>query len=245
MKRKLESSSLPLELGVDRVLPGVNAALTGIKAEMKEGFLKLTDEVKGLMVANEEFARQAEERKRDQDQAMGRLFREIGERLEDGSARAIGEVFDEGADGETTTEVPGGGDGGPRDRTRHPAAKNMVSKHWFLEELVEEWYGKGCFEDEFGGIEGREKAFKGKWRKKVPGAHFSRTRRVVVGLEKYAADNGVDISAAARHFQGKYEEMSHSVANLVTFFQSECLLPRKKPRGRATATEERTEESTE
>jgi Transcriptional activator of glycolytic enzymes len=49
----------------------------------------------------------------------------------------------------------------------------MSKKHKTLEDMWDEWNGTGRFEDNFGGIKGRNKKCGSKWRKHLEVQHYS------------------------------------------------------------------------
>ena len=72
----------------------------------------------------------------------------------------------------------------------------MIQKHASLNDMWNEWYGLGIYEDRCGdipgGIAGRNALYKNKWRKylNVSEGHYSRTCRIVKYLNSRVAEFG-------------------------------------------------------
>ncbi|CAB9527852.1 hypothetical protein SEMRO_2092_G314060.1 [Seminavis robusta] len=65
----------------------------------------------------------------------------------------------------------------------------MRPKHTTLLAMLDEWTGRGDFQCELNGVEGRELHWKNKWRlhwSKAQGAHLSRTKAIITGIRAYA-----------------------------------------------------------
>ena len=68
-------------------------------------------------------------------------------------------------------------------------------QHQTLSALVDEFFGRGDFQDALGGAEGREKIWKNKWRKHWPAkmnTQFGRTAAVVKGIRAYGEEQNLD-----------------------------------------------------
>jgi hypothetical protein len=114
----------------------------------------------------------------------------------------------------------------------------MVPKHISILDLVNEWYGTGDYYDEYGGIAGRNAAYKSQWRKRcsINAMHYSRTEQSVRIVEEYAITHGVDRYVAADRLQHVYAvECKESVTNFVGWGQDNGFIAKKKSRGRAAA----------
>ena len=114
----------------------------------------------------------------------------------------------------------------------------MVPKHHNLRGIWDEWHGLGSFEGVpmEGGLEAMEATFKSKWRKHLDGQHFSRTRRVVLGIREYTASEGVDKATAIEALEAIFKESGRSVANMVVKLQELGHLKKKAKRGRHQTT---------
>jgi hypothetical protein len=84
----------------------------------------------------------------------------------------------------TTTNMQEESPLGAEQNEEEPYRKGMIPKHQSLVRLWNEWNRLDEFEDEYGGICGREKQFGSKWRNcgKVYCQHFSRTKRVIKAI---------------------------------------------------------------
>ena len=112
------------------------------------------------------------------------------------------------------------------------ARLNMVPKHRTLTDLWDEWHGVGRFEDQHGGVKGRETKFKNKWRKHINNAFFCRTKQCVFGIKVYADAHKMSTSDALEALQKEHVECGCSVANLMRRFQANGTLQKKGSRGR-------------
>ena len=75
-----------------------------------------------------------------------------------------------------------------------------------------EWYGLDSFHDTYGGIEGREKEFGTAWRKGVvSNHHFSRTKRCIVGIHKFAKENKMHEFEAIAVLEDSFSESKSSI----------------------------------
>jgi hypothetical protein len=120
----------------------------------------------------------------------------------------------------------------------------MIPKHLTLLDLVHEWFGTGDYYDEYGGIEGRNKSSKSRWRKYccINQMQYSRTERSVKAVQEYARRKNIDMYLAAEQLQERFEECKCSVAKFVTWAHGEELLAKKKSRGKNKRVEENASE---
>jgi len=110
----------------------------------------------------------------------------------------------------------------------------MVHKHKTLSDLLDEWNGVGAFHCPYGGIQGREMKWKGKWRKHINSMHFSRTKRTMLAVLGFAEEQCYgDSFDACASLQNKYAvDCNCSVAKFVELMKKDGLLDNKKPRGK-------------
>jgi hypothetical protein len=116
----------------------------------------------------------------------------------------------------------------------------MKPKHLILLDVVHEWFGTGDYYDEYGGIDGRNKLFKSRWKKLccINQMQYSRTMRTINAVEEYARrNNNIDKYLAAEQLQQCYEECKCSIANFVRWAQSKELLEKKRSRGKNKVSE--------
>jgi hypothetical protein len=116
----------------------------------------------------------------------------------------------------------------------------MAPKHLILLDLVHEWFGTGDYYDEYGGINGRNNLFKARWKKHccINQMQYSRTMRTIHAVEEYARRNNIDKYIAAEQLQQRYEQCNCSLANFIKWAQSECLLEKKRSRGKHKLSED-------
>lgn len=75
------------------------------------------------------------------------------------------------------------------DRTIPASRFYMRPRHTTsLSDLIAEWFGTGIYHDDYGGISGRNKLNGSKWRKHFPSQQYSRTKRIVLTVEKLVKD---------------------------------------------------------
>ena len=110
----------------------------------------------------------------------------------------------------------------------------MVPKHLVLLDLIHEWFGVGDYYDCYGGVDGRNKTFKTRWKKKchINAMHYSRTERTVKAVEEYALRKHMNKFDAAVQLQDVYEiNCKQSVTKFVLWAQEEGLITKSKSRG--------------
>jgi len=110
---------------------------------------------------------------------------------------------------------------------------SMEPRHKQLTDLWNEWHGLDRFCDGYGGIKGRDKKYKAKWRKHLDNQHYSRTKRCVLGIETYAAQHKIKEEEALVVLQDVCVEEKFSVANLVRRFQQDGYLSKQSSRGKS------------
>lgn len=111
----------------------------------------------------------------------------------------------------------------------------MRVKHDTLLNVYSEWKGLGAFEDEYGGIAGRDALFKkqgASWRQHLNGMHYSRTKRTVEAIEAFAEQENISPAQACTLLQTAFEASKCSVGNFVKHCQGIGLLSKKQARGR-------------
>ena len=114
------------------------------------------------------------------------------------------------------------------------AEMSMVTKHATLKDLWDEWFGLDAYHDGFGGVIGRENRFGSEWRKKmVHSQHFSRTKRVISGIQSYAIQYGISDEAAIERLESTYEEFKCSLYNFFIFMQDNGHISKKARRGKS------------
>ena len=107
----------------------------------------------------------------------------------------------------------------------------MVPKHNRLTDLYSEWCGLGRYKDDYGGIAGRDKLYKGRWRKHLHAMHYSRAKRTVAAIEEFAKQHELQPLEACSSLEPAFEASKFSTGNFVQHCQAEGLLKRRKARG--------------
>ena len=110
-------------------------------------------------------------------------------------------------------------------------AYRMAQKHTSLQNLYNEWFGLDKYADEYGGICGRNLKFGKAWRRHLNGQQYSRTSRIVEGIEKYADNKIMGPADAISCLEKDYVASGMSIAKLVRKWQQDGLLPKGKKRG--------------
>ena len=114
------------------------------------------------------------------------------------------------------------------------AETTMVTKHASLQDVWDEWFGLGAYHDGFGGVIGRENRFGRAWRKNmVHSQHFSRTKRVISGIQSYAIEYGINEQAAIERLESTYKEFNCSLYNFFIFMQDNGHISKKARRGKS------------
>jgi hypothetical protein len=252
MKKSLVEEKSPLDACLESVLPGVhqwhhanNAAVASLREDMRSmscGLQDGFDRIVGVLT---------DERKHrlDQDAQLAKLL-ELGRNVlltGNGSAeisndnrfmspernRASGSP-----ESSPMTMTPMTNQISPADNDAELERHKMYAmrpKHKLLVDLMSEWVGAGDFEDEFGGIEGRNNKFGASWRKHLVSYMYSRTERTIKGIRAYAQHNRITDFDACEELQAVYEKQKYSVANMVNYFTQVGMLTKRKPRGKLNA----------
>jgi Transcriptional activator of glycolytic enzymes len=233
MKRALAEERSPLDASLESVLPGVHqwhhanqSAVSNLHCDVNIGFSHVIAELqearKQRVQQQTEFARLLE---------LGRNVLLSGTPIVD---------MDNGNDNVVSPfDVP------PLDTQAEAAPSlddaaaleihrtyTMRPKHKELTELLSEWIGSGDFEDQFGGIEGRNKKFGAKWRKHLPKYLYSRSERTIKGIRAYAKQKQISDMDACRELQSVYEQQKRNVKNMVDYFTTTNLIQKCKARGK-------------
>ena len=111
----------------------------------------------------------------------------------------------------------------------------MKSKHPSLDHLWCEWFGLDVFEDDYGGLAGREAKFGTQWRNKgsVSPHQFSRTNRVIVGIKAYAAYHSINSRLAVSQIEDLFQQKERcncSVSKIVIALQAMGFIAKREPR---------------
>lgn len=113
------------------------------------------------------------------------------------------------------------------------ATKAMVSKHICLQGVWNEWYGLDSFTDS---IKGREKQFGKYWWKGIVSDHlFSRTKRRISGIHRYADEHQMNEFEAIANLEDLFNECKSSVYNVLKQMKTKGLVGTKAPRGKSKA----------
>ena len=108
----------------------------------------------------------------------------------------------------------------------------MKARHSCLRDMWDEWYGTGSFDDGKGGIQKRESTLGKAWRRHLDQQQFSRTRRIIAGIDAYADSNGIAAFDACDELNQIFIDCKNSVGKTVQAFQQRGILEKGKPRGR-------------
>ena len=231
---------------MEKVLPGVhqwhrinNAEMSKLQTLVKEAVeglsLKVDDMHSTMITSREDTSRQLSAA----FMQMSQYFLQHGNSVV-GDASGLSDALAEvqvGAMGYIAEETQTANDneGEMTDPADLHAMFRMVPKHLELLGLMHEWYGIGDYYDSYGGIEGRNKVHKARWRKKchLNAMHYSRTERTVRAVEEYAKkNNDMDKFVAAERLQAVFQiDCKTSVTNFVLWAQEEGLISKSKSRG--------------
>ena len=112
----------------------------------------------------------------------------------------------------------------------------MRLKHTRLVDMHNEWHGLSEFDDGHGGVSGRDKKCGSKWRKKIiDNNQYSRTKRIVLSIEKIAEEKEVPVHEAIELLQPLFDQCRHALSKFVSKMQEEGYIKKNKARGKATA----------
>jgi hypothetical protein len=108
----------------------------------------------------------------------------------------------------------------------------MKPKHSSLTSLYKEWYGNDEFDDDFGGVDGRNKMYGCKWRAHIDRQHYSRAMRIVQAIDVTAQENGaVSWQGAVAELEPNFQEANRSLANMVKKLEEKGIIGKGKTRG--------------
>ncbi|CAB9518359.1 expressed unknown protein [Seminavis robusta] len=121
----------------------------------------------------------------------------------------------------------------------------LVKKHSCLCNVSNEWFGLDEFADAYGGIEGRNKVHKNRWRKYLDSNLFSAHKRVVKGVEAYAAETKQDAKAVIAEWEDFFTEVKGSMGLLVKLLQGKKLIKVGKSKSNNNKNDDDNVDSTE
>ncbi|CAB9528452.1 Transcriptional activator of glycolytic enzymes [Seminavis robusta] len=112
----------------------------------------------------------------------------------------------------------------------------MRPKHQTLSAMLDEWIGRADFQDELGGVEGREQQWKNKWRlhwSAAQSAHYSRTKAIITGIRAYGKLHSMSEDDACAALQDTYKKQCKCyVSKMKDYMQENNLTEKKARRGR-------------
>jgi hypothetical protein len=106
----------------------------------------------------------------------------------------------------------------------------MKPKHSSLSSQYKEWYGHDEFDDDFGGVDGRNKMYGCKWRTHIDRQHYSRAMRIVQAIDVTAQQNSVSWQEAVAELEPICQEANRSLANMVKKLQEKGIIGKGKTR---------------
>lgn len=107
----------------------------------------------------------------------------------------------------------------------------MTPNHSSLMNVWNEWFGLDKYEDDFGGIEGRNKKFGSKWRKHLQQSSYSRNCRLIKGISDYAKEQNCQPEEVIAEWEPLFVSCKSSVANMVRALQKAEKITKKASRG--------------
>jgi Transcriptional activator of glycolytic enzymes len=252
MKKALQDEKSPLDANLESVLPGVhqwqqaNFQAVNRLNDRVDAFAEVVATGINTLITKLDLT---EQQRAEQHNRLAQLL-EFGSHVlrngpSAGCARTSVNTLTNGERSPVSAESPAGETNDTagtalivsedEDVDRHKTYR-MRPRHQRLIELYQEWIGAGDFQDDHGGIEGRNKKFGAKWRQHLTTYVYSRTERTIKGIRAYADRKGISAYDACEQLQEQYEKHCKcSVANMVTYFTSKDLLTKRKPRGKARA----------
>ena len=234
METELRNDSDPLDANLEKVIPGMfqwqQANLNSVEG-LKREVAELNETVKayvGAMIEESRSERAASE------QRLATAFRQLAAAYDGGEQNLNLDVFNNQDTRQSTTERQ------PNDERpalncgeEEPFQKSMRPKHGSLHSLWDEWHGLNDFEDQFGGVKGREKKYGSKWRNKgmVNPQHFSRTKRVIAGIIAFAEREHIRQREAVARLDDLFcNTCKCSLAKMVEELKSMELIDERAPR---------------
>jgi hypothetical protein len=236
-----EAATSPLDFNLEAVLPGVHSRLSSMQAQIGSGFGEMRTwkgEVNDTMSDNAQklvkIAASLLQGARGGSTAMGTGM---------GGATTMGT----GTSGGATTmgsspqqQAAATDEDDDNDNFEKAKMHQMAPRYMSLETIYYEWYGLECFKDKpiVGGFERCEQVFKHKWRKDHSWGqkkHFSRLKRIIEGIQKKAAMEGIDIMAAVTTLAPIYQgDCKKSISKMEDWMSERGFI--QKGKSRATPT---------
>jgi hypothetical protein len=104
-----------------------------------------------------------------------------------------------------------------------------------LSDVWDQWFGLGRFADGYGGIEGRDKDYKTRWRKHLNAKEHSRLSQIVYGIIAYGKDNSIEPEDVIVLWTPLYEGCGNKISNFVFLLQERSMIKKCAKRGRAAS----------
>jgi hypothetical protein len=95
----------------------------------------------------------------------------------------------------------------------------MSLKYPSLASVWNEWFGLEEYQDEHGGINGRNKKHGSKWRKHLQGTSYPKVAQLIKGINAYALDNQQQPEEVIAEWEGIFMASKRSVNNMVKALQ--------------------------
>ena len=242
MRKCLEEEECPFDASLEKVLPGVLAQFQ----QSAQDDQRRHEEVLDQLDVPQEAVGDGLANMRDQHmEVLNESSRIIGESLVETGNSVIAQVHDQCSpkDGPDEFELPFTG-------TVEQAMLGLIAnltplvtddaslfkmqvKHPSLHSLWCKWFGLETFHDSFGGVDGRNRKFKSKWRKdaKIDNTLHGRHRRLIEAINAEAKGTKQQPQAVIMEWEVLFSNSNYVTGNLVKALQCLGKIPKKKSRG--------------
>ena len=234
MGQAIKNEDDPVDAHLESVLPGVYRWHTATHNAVQCLTTQVGDLKKDVCQGFSDIKKAHEDQREESDRRLAATFMEVATLLvKGGSASLQGLRTLKEREGSVNSEEEGAPNDNADPTSSYHTFYHLTPRHKLLADMWDEWFGFNRFNDGFGGVHGRDKKYKAKWRKHIDSQHHSRTKRCILGTQECAREHQMNEQEALAELQSMCEEEKNSVANLVQRFQHDGLLSKKSSRGKS------------
>ncbi len=169
------------------------------------------------------------ERRRELQSMFMEMAAKIGREIDQNNNRPTTSTIDDGTDSQLPALVT-------NDGAMPSRPFEMFLNHKTLQGMWDEWHGNGKYDDGGGGIEGRNKKYKARWRRHL-GQHYSRTQRIITMIKAKSQQDECSVEETLAKLQPLFTECGHFLSKMISKCQEMGYIVKQKPRGRKRSAE--------
>ena len=226
MATELRNENNPLDANMEKVLPGLHQwhNINGNRIERVERALNTLSS--NINVTLQTLKEETEAERYRGDQRLAETFRRLADSYGGNNNQPMEEEGTVECQPESPAQPQATAD------TESDWTKYLVAKHQSLLGLYNEWHGLEEYEDQFGGIKGREDRFGASWRRgTVNSKQFSRTKQVIDAIAKFAEEGSMpELEAVAFLEEDFVDGCKCSVTAFVKNLKKRGLVTERPPR---------------